>query len=37
MAVEQVRDYIRLIPAVKESPDNSLWLTYDEEAERPLH
>ena len=33
MAVEQVNDYVRLIPAVKESPQNSLWLTYDEEAD----
>lgn len=33
MAVGQVDDYIKLIPAVKESPQSSLWLTYDEEAD----
>lgn len=33
MAIEQVKDYVRLIPAVKESPQNSLWLTYDEGAD----
>jgi uncharacterized protein YuzE len=33
MAVNQVDDYIKLIPAVKDSPQNTLWLTFDEEAD----
>ncbi len=33
-AVEaNVQDYLKLIPAVKRSPESSVWLTYDEEAD----
>lgn len=33
MALDQMSDYIKLITAVKESPQNSLWLTFDEEGD----
>ncbi|MBI3708228.1 MAG: DUF2283 domain-containing protein [Proteobacteria bacterium] len=26
-------DYVRLVPAVKQAPDKTLWLTYDPEAD----
>ena len=28
-----VQDYLRLIPAVKQSPESAVWLTYDQEAD----
>jgi len=33
MAVADVRHYLDLIPAVKKSPQGSLWLSYDSEAD----
>ncbi len=33
MAVAQVSDYLKLIPAVRQSPENSIWLSYDVEAD----
>ncbi len=33
MAVIEVRDYVKLIPAVKRSPTGTLWSTYDAEAD----
>ena len=29
----EVSDFIRLIPAMKESPSHSAWISYDEEAD----
>ncbi len=33
MAVASVEEYLRLIPAVKQTPAGTLWLSYDEEAD----
>ncbi len=33
MAVADIREYLKLIPAVKASPQGSLWLSYDPEAD----
>ena len=33
MAIAGLEDYLRLIPAVKESPQGLVWLSYDEEAD----
>jgi uncharacterized protein YuzE len=33
MAVRQLRDYLKLIPVVKDSPNHNLWSSYDEEAD----
>ncbi len=33
MAVAQVSDYLKLIPAVRQSPEHSIWLSYDAEAD----
>lgn len=33
-AVEaNVQDYLKLIPAVRRSPESAVWLTYDQEAD----
>lgn len=44
MAVVEVQDYLPLIPAVRQSPQGSIWLSYDAEADvlyvnfkRPSH
>lgn len=33
MAVADVREFLKLMPAVKESPQGALWLSYDQEAD----
>ena len=33
MAVADIRKYLELVPAVKRSPEGSLWLSYDSEAD----
>jgi len=33
MAVAEIGRYLDLIPAVKNAPEKSLWLTYDAEAD----
>ena len=33
MAVIDIQEYLKLIPAVKDSPQKYLWSTYDEEAD----
>jgi uncharacterized protein YuzE len=33
MAVADIREYLRLVPAVKKSPHHLLWLSYDQGAD----
>ena len=33
MAETRIDEYVRLIPAVKQSPQQSVWLSYDQEAD----
>lgn len=33
MAITDIQEYLKLIPAVKESPQHALWLFYDVEAD----
>lgn len=33
MAVANVQDFLKLIPVVRQSPEDSLWMTYDREAD----
>jgi uncharacterized protein YuzE len=33
MAVTEIRDYLKLLPRVKQSPEGSVWLSYDQEAD----
>ena len=33
MAVTNVGDYLKLLPAVKQSPESYVWLSYDVEAD----
>ncbi len=33
MAVIDIEQYVRLVPAVKDSPQGYLWLSYDAEAD----
>ncbi len=33
MAITDIQDYLKLVPAVKDSPQHYLWLSYDEEAD----
>lgn len=33
MAAIDIDEYVRLIPAVSESPDRTAWVTYDPEAD----
>ncbi len=33
MAVADVREYLKLVPAVKELPQHYLWMSYDTEAD----
>ncbi|MBZ5564652.1 MAG: DUF2283 domain-containing protein [Acidobacteriia bacterium] len=33
MAVTEIRNYLNLLPKVKQSPEGSVWLTYDREAD----
>ena len=33
MAMTDIQDFLKLIPAVNQTPQHSLWLTYDAEAD----
>lgn len=33
MAVNPIKDYLRLIPAIISSPSHIIWLTFDKEAD----
>lgn len=33
MAMTDIQDFLKLIPAVNKTPQHSLWLTYDTEAD----
>jgi uncharacterized protein YuzE len=33
MAVANIKEYLKLVPAVKNSPQHALWLSYDPEAD----
>lgn len=33
MAVANIEEYLKLVPAVKKSPQQALWLSYDQEAD----
>ena len=33
MAVTEIQEYLRLLPRVKQSPEGSVWLSYDQEAD----
>ena len=33
MAIENIQEYLKLIPAVKRSPEQMLWLSYDQEVD----
>ncbi len=33
MAVTEIQSYLNLLPKVKQSPEGSVWLTYDREAD----
>ena len=33
MAVTDIQNYLKPVPAVKDSPQHYLWLSYDEEAD----
>jgi len=33
MAVADIAEYLKLVPAVKKSPQHSLWLSYDQGAD----
>ncbi len=33
MAVTEIQGYLNLLPKVKQSPEGSVWLTYDKEAD----
>lgn len=33
MAVTEIRDYLMLLPRLKQSPEGLVWLSYDQEAD----
>ena len=33
MAVANIQEYLKLVPAVKKSPQHTVWLSYDQEAD----
>ena len=33
MAVIEIQEYLKLLPRVKQSPEGSVWLSYDREAD----
>lgn len=33
MAITEVKDYLTLLPRVKDAPERTLWLTYDSEVD----
>ena len=33
MAITEIQDYLKLLPNVKQSPQGTVWVTYDREAD----
>lgn len=33
MAIVDIQEYLRLVPAVHRAPNHSIWMTYDSEAD----
>jgi uncharacterized protein YuzE len=33
LAVTEIRDYLKLLPRLKQSPEGLVWLSYDQEAD----
>jgi uncharacterized protein YuzE len=33
LAVTEIRDYLKLLPRLKQSPERLMWLSYDQEAD----
>jgi uncharacterized protein YuzE len=33
MAVADIREFLKLVPAVRQTPDDYLWVSYDREAD----
>jgi len=33
MAVAEVKDYLKLLPHVKEAPERTVWMSYDSDAD----
>lgn len=33
MAVTEIRDYLKLLPRLRQSPEGLVWLSYDQEAD----
>jgi uncharacterized protein YuzE len=33
VAVTEIQNYLKLLPNVKQSPQNSVWVSYDQEAD----
>ena len=33
MAIAHIEEYLKLVPAVKKTPQQALWLSYDQEAD----
>ena len=33
MAIADFREYLKILPAVKQAPQNNIWLSYDAEAD----
>lgn len=33
MAIADIQEYLKLIPAVKRAPQHAIWMTYDAEAD----
>jgi uncharacterized protein YuzE len=33
LAVTEIQEYLKLLPRVKQSPEGSVWLSYDQEAD----
>ena len=33
MAVADIQEYLKLIPAVRQAPEHSIWLSYDADAD----
>ena len=33
MAIADIQEYLKLLPAVNQSPQHAVWLTYDNEAD----
>ncbi|MEW6237503.1 MAG: DUF2283 domain-containing protein [Candidatus Omnitrophota bacterium] len=33
MAIAEIQNYLKLMPAIKETPQHTLWVSYDQEAD----